>query len=168
MSDNTQVIIETSKGTMTAELFDEQAPKTVANFLAYVDDGFFDGTIFHRVIDGFMIQGGGFAPDMKQKATKAEVENEASADVQNLRGTLAMARTSDPHSATSQFFVNLADNAFLNHRGKTPDAWGYCVFGRLTDGLDVLDAIGKVSTGRSGMHDDVPREPVVIRSLRRA
>ena len=155
------VVIETSKGTIVAELWPDEAPKTVENFLAYVDDGFFDGTIFHRVIKGFMIQGGGFTPDMKKKATQAQIENEASADVPNDRGTLAMARTSDPHSATAQFYINHVDNDGLN-KGQALDGYGYCVFGKVTDGMDVVDAIAGVATQR-----DVPVETVEIISIRR-
>lgn len=165
---NPVVKIETSKGTLTVELWPDKAPQTVANFLAYTDASFFDGTIFHRVIDGFMIQGGGFTPDMNQKPTRAPVKNEARADAPNARGTLAMARTSDPNSATSQFFINLVDNGFLNHTAPNPRGWGYCVFGKVTDGLPVLDAIGKVRTGNKGGHQDVPVEPVTILSVKRA
>lgn len=155
------VVIETSKGTIVAELWPDEAPKTVENFLAYVDDGFFDGTIFHRVMKGFMIQGGGFTPDMKQKATQAQIENEASADVPNDRGTLAMARTNDPHSATAQFYINHVDNDGLN-KGQAPDGYGYCVFGKVTDGMDVVDAIAGVATKK-----DVPVETVEIIRVRR-
>ena len=160
------VVIETSKGTIVAELWPDKAPKTVENFLAYVDDGFFDGTIFHRVMKGFMIQGGGFTPDMKQKSTQSQVENEASADVGNDRGTLAMARTNDPHSATAQFFINHADNDGLN-KGQCPDGYGYCVFGKVTDGMDVVDAIAGVATTNAGMFENVPAETVEIISIRR-
>jgi cyclophilin family peptidyl-prolyl cis-trans isomerase len=162
------VTIETSMGTMTARLWEQKAPKTVANFLAYVDQGFYDGLIFHRVIDGFMVQGGGMTPDMKPKAAGAPVKNEASADKPNRRGTLAMARTSDVHSATAQFFINHKDNAFLNHKAPTPDGFGYCAFGELTEGLEVLDAIAAVPTRTRGHHDDVPATPVVIQAIRRA
>ena len=155
------VVIETSKGTIVAELWPDKAPKTVENFLAYVDDGFFDGTIFHRVMKGFMIQGGGFTPDMKQKSTQAQIENEASADVPNDRGTLAMARTDDPHSATAQFYINHADNDGLN-KGQARDGYGYCVFGKVTDGMDVVDAIAGVATKK-----DVPVETVEIIRVRR-
>ncbi len=165
---NTRIVIETSKGTMEAELFDDKAPKTVANFLRYVDEKFYDGTIFHRVIQGFMIQGGGFTPDMRQKPTHDPVVNEAKNRVSNMRGTLAMARTSVVDSATCQFFVNHADNTFLDFRSPRPDEFGYCVFGKLTSGLDVLDSIAKVATGYSGPHRDVPTEPVVILTVRRA
>ena len=165
---NPVVLIETSMGTMKAELWADKAPGTVANFMGYVDKKSYDGLIFHRVIDGFMIQGGGFMPNMRQKATDKPIKNEASAELANDRGTLAMARTSDINSATSQFFVNLADNDFLNHKSKSPDGYGYCAFGELVDGLDVLDAIGKVKTGNRGGHGDVPVETVEIKSITRA
>ena len=166
---NPLVVMATSKGEIRIELDQEKAPKTVDNFLSYVDDGFYDGTIFHRVISNFMIQGGGFTPDMDQKATKDPIENEADNGLGNEKGTIAMARTSDPHSATAQFFINAADtNDFLNHRGKSPQGWGYCVFGRVVAGLDVVDEIRKVKTGSHGMHQDVPQEAVVIESIKRA
>jgi peptidyl-prolyl cis-trans isomerase B (cyclophilin B) len=168
MADAVNLIFETSKGTMNLELWPDKAPKTVENFLTYVDKNFFDGTIFHRVISGFMIQGGGFTLDMEQKPTGTPVENEAAADVTNDRGTIAMARTSDPHSATAQFFINHKDNDFLNFQAPTMQGFGYCVFGKLTDGDDVLDAIAAVETGRHGHFDDVPTEPVIIQSIRRA
>ncbi|MBO4287551.1 MAG: peptidyl-prolyl cis-trans isomerase [Kiritimatiellae bacterium] len=163
-----KIVIETSKGKIVAELDEEKAPATVANFLSYVDDKFYDGTIFHRVIDGFMIQGGGFTPEMQQKATKPPVKNEADNGLANARGTLAMARTMVVDSATCQFFINLVDNGFLNFRSKTPQGYGYCVFGRVTEGMEVVDAIAKVATGFKGMHRDVPVEPVTILSVRRA
>lgn len=153
----------TNKGSFTIELFDQDAPETAANFRQYVTDGFFDGTIFHRVIPGFVIQGGGFTADMQQKRTRAAIRNEADNGVKNARGTLSMARTNDPHSATSQFFVNLADNAFLD---RTPGKPGYAVFGRVVDGMDVIDAIASVTTGRHGMHDDVPVDAVVVTTAR--
>lgn len=156
---------QTSLGDFTIELFTDDAPVTVANFLQYVDDSHFDGTIFHRVIPGFMIQGGGFTADMKQKPTRKPIKNEASNGVRNLRGSLSMARTSDINSASSQFFVNLTDNAFLDHQG--PHNFGYAVFGRVVAGLDVVDAIAAVKTGRKSGHDDVPVEPVVVRTARR-
>jgi len=166
---NPVVIIETSMGAMRAELWPGKSPATVANFLRYTDEEFFDGLIFHRVIDGFMVQGGGFDPQMRQKRTHGPIQNEAAGDVRNDRATLAMARTSDIHSATAQFFINLKDNDFLNQRDKTPDGFGYCAFGRLIDGLDVLDRIGKVKTHTHPTGpDDVPVEPVVIQSVRRA
>ncbi len=167
MSDNASVIIETSMGAMTAELWADKSPATVENFLKYVDDEFFDGTIFHRVIEGFMVQGGGFVADMSQKPTLDPVKNEASCEVTNLRGTLAMARTQVVDSATAQFFINHADNAFLDHRDDTSAGFGYCVFGKVTDGQDVLDAIAAVATGNSGSHSDVPVETVTINSIRR-
>jgi cyclophilin family peptidyl-prolyl cis-trans isomerase len=164
---NTTVVIETSKGTLEAELFDDKTPITVANFLKYTDEKFFDNTIFHRVISGFMIQGGGFNADMNQKDTHPQIKNEASAELKNLKGTLAMARTSDIHSATSQFFINHADNDFLNHKGTGPQTFGYAVFGKITKGMDVVEAIAKVPTGTSGFHQDVPTEPVFIKSIRK-
>ena len=160
------ITIETSEGTIQAELDEAKAPVTVKNFMQYVEDGHYDGTIFHRVIPNFMIQGGGMTADMKQKPTKAPIRNEAGNGLTNDRGTLAMARTSVVDSATSQFFINTADNTFLNHRGKTPDAFGYAVFGKVVGGMDVVDRIEKVRTGRSGHHDDVPVKPVVIESIR--
>ncbi len=164
----TNVILETSLGTMTAALDEEKAPLTVANFLSYVDKGFYNGTIFHRVISGFMVQGGGFEPDMKQKSTDAPIRNEAANGLRNDRGTLAMARTSVVDSATCQFFINHRDNAFLNYRAPTPQSFGYAVFGKLTAGLDVLDKIAAVPTHNVGPYGDVPVEPVLILSIRRA
>ena len=161
------VVIETSKGTIELELWPDKAPQTVANFLQYVDAGHYDGLIFHRVISGFMIQGGGFTPEMSQRPASQTVENEASADVPNDRGTIAMARTPDPHSASAQFFINHADNSFLNHTSKTPNGWGYCVFGKVVDGMDVVDAIAAVPTASAAMHDDVPTETVTIVQIRR-
>jgi peptidyl-prolyl cis-trans isomerase A (cyclophilin A) len=157
------VTFETSLGNFTIELFDDDAPETAANFRQYVEDGFFDGTIFHRVIPGFVIQGGGFTPEMQQKRTRAPIRNEAMRDLKNARGTLSMARTNDPHSATSQFFVNLVDNAFLDVQSGNA---GYAVFARVTAGMDVVDAIAGVRTGRRGMHDDVPVEAVVVQAAR--
>jgi cyclophilin family peptidyl-prolyl cis-trans isomerase len=155
---------ETSLGDFTIELFDQEAPLSAQNFLDYADAGHFDGTVFHRVIPGFVIQGGGMTADMKQKATRNPIKNEADNGLKNRRGTLSMARTNDPHSATSQFFVNLVDNAFLDPgRGGA----GYAVFGHVTEGMAVVDAIAKVKTGRKGMHDDVPLEPVVVKSAKR-
>ena len=165
---STLVTIETSLGTMKAELYEDKAPATVANFLAYVDEGFYDGTVFHRVIPGFMIQGGGFTPGMEQKPTKPPIKNEARNGLKNQRGTLAMARTSVVDSATSQFFVNHKDNGFLDFTAPTAQGWGYAVFGRLTEGLDILDKIAAVPTGRVGWYDDVPKSPVVILSVKRA
>lgn len=157
--------IETNHGAITIELDADKAPITVANFKKYIEDGFFNNTIFHRVIPNFMIQGGGFEPGMVQKQTLDTVENEADNGLENDRGTLAMARTNDPHSATAQFFINLKDNAFLNHSGKNPQGWGYCVFARVTDGMDVVDKIAAVATGNSGGHADVPVEDVVIEKI---
>jgi peptidyl-prolyl cis-trans isomerase B (cyclophilin B) len=154
--------LETNFGDITIELNSEKAPLSSANFLQYVNKGFYDGTIFHRVIEGFMVQGGGFTPDMKQKTTEKAIQNEADNGLKNLRGTLAMARTSDPHSATGQFFINTVDNSFLDHRSKTSDGWGYCVFGKVIEGLDVLDKIRAVKTGNRGGHQDVPLNDVVI------
>jgi len=154
--------LHTTFGPITIALDAEKAPKTVANFLDYVKNGHYDGTIFHRVIDGFMIQGGGFTPGMKQKPTGAPVENEAGNGLRNDKYTIAMARTSDPHSATAQFFINVADNDFLNHKAPTAQGWGYCVFGKVSEGMDVVDKIRAVATGRSGMHADVPQEDVLI------
>jgi peptidyl-prolyl cis-trans isomerase B (cyclophilin B) len=156
------VELQTNHGNIRLELDAERAPKTVENFLNYVRSGQFDGTIFHRVIDGFMIQGGGFEPGMKQKPTKAPIVNEANNGLKNERYTIAMARTSDPHSATAQFFINVADNAFLNHTAPTAQGWGYAVFGKVVEGQDVVDKIKGVKTGRKGFHDDVPVEDVVI------
>jgi peptidyl-prolyl cis-trans isomerase B (cyclophilin B) len=152
----------TNMGTITLDLDAERAPETVKNFLQYVKEGHYDNTVFHRVIDGFMIQGGGFEPGMRQKQTRAAVANEAKNGLKNDRGTVAMARTGDPHSASAQFFINIADNAFLNHTAPTPQGWGYCVFGRVTDGMDVVEKIKAVRTGSKGMHKDVPVEDVVI------
>ena len=155
-----QVELKTNRGVVVIELYPDKAPKTVANFLQYVKDGHYDGTIFHRVIDSFMIQGGGFDKDMKQKATRAPIQNEAANGLKNDYGTIAMARTPDPHSATAQFFINVKDNTFLNYRDATPQGYGYTVFGKVIAGMDVVDKIAKVPTGSR----DVPREPVVIES----
>ena len=163
-----RVILETSRGDIVVELDAQRAPKSVANFLEYVRAGFYDGTIFHRVIPGFMVQGGGFATDMTRKDTRAPIENEAGNGLANARGTLAMARTSDPHSATAQFFINVVDNAFLDHQSLTPRGWGYAVFGRVVDGMDVVDAIVESPTGRSGGMSDVPVEAIVIEHAREA
>ncbi len=159
------VLMKTSKGDITLELDDAQAPKSVANFLQYVDSGFYDGTIFHRVIPNFMIQGGGMTADMAQKPTAAPIENEAKNGLKNSRGSIAMARTNDPHSATSQFFINHADNSFLDYPGQ--DGWGYAVFGRVTAGMDAVDAIAAVPTSVQTGRRDVPAETVVIESVRR-
>ena len=157
--------IETSMGSITVELDDEKAPITVKNFLDYAASGHYDGTIFHRVIDGFMIQGGGFTRAMDQKPTKAPIKNEASNGLTNKRGTIAMARTMVVDSATSQFFINLVDNDFLNFRAPTPQYYGYAVFGKVTDGMDVVDKIAKVKTGNVGPHQNVPETPVVIKKV---
>lgn len=161
----TRVQMKTTFGTITLELDGEKAPKTVENFLNYVKDGFFDGTIFHRVIDNFMIQGGGFDAEMRQKPTMDPIENEADNGLTNDRGTIAMARTMDPNSATAQFFINVKDNDFLNHTGKNMQGWGYAVFGRVVEGDNILDKIRKVETGNMAGHQDVPREPIVIESV---
>ncbi|WP_201562963.1 peptidylprolyl isomerase [Psychrobacter sp. CMS30] len=158
------VELDTNMGAIVIELNEEKAPKTVENFLNYVKSGHYDGTIFHRIIDGFMIQGGGMDAEMNEKATNAPVENEADNGLKNDKGTIAMARTQDPHSATSQFFVNIKDNDFLNHSGKNMQGWGYTVFGKVTSGMDVIEKMRGVPTGRFGMHADVPKEPVVINS----
>ncbi len=159
------VKIHTSKGVITIELFADAAPKTVENFLQYARDGFYEGTLFHRVIKGFMIQGGGLTSDMKQKKTRAPVINEACKELSNARGTLAMARTSDPHSATAQFFVNVKNNTFLDFKSPTPDGWGYCVFGRVIDGMDIVEAIENVSTTTRAGHQDVPSDDVLIEKV---
>lgn len=159
------VIIRTTFGEIKLDLDAEKAPKTVANFLSYARDGFYDGTIFHRVIDNFMIQGGGFDTDMQQKVSGKPVENEADNGLKNDFGTVAMARTSDPHSATAQFFINVKDNDFLNHSGKNMQGWGYTVFGKVVEGSEVLDKIRAVPTGSSKGHQDVPADPVIIESV---
>ena len=158
------VELETNMGAIVIELNEEKAPKTVENFLNYVKSGQYDGTIFHRIIDGFMIQGGGMDAEMNEKPTNAPIENEADNGLKNDKGTIAMARTQDPHSATSQFFINVKDNDFLNHSGKNMQGWGYTVFGKVTSGMDVIEKMRSVPTGRFGMHADVPKEPVVINS----
>ncbi len=160
---NPQVEMKTSEGTLVIELYQDKAPLSAANFLQYAKDKFFNGTVFHRVIDGFMIQGGGFTPDMKQKETRAPIQNEAKNGLKNLPGTLAMARTSDPNSATSQFFINLADNIPLDYPGR--DGAGYAVFGKVVSGFEVVQKIGKVSTGTQGFHQNVPQKPIVIESV---
>lgn len=157
--------IETSMGTITVELDDERAPATVENFVKYAADRFYDGTIFHRVIDGFMVQGGGFTRDMNQKDTRGPIRIESMNGLKNLRGTIAMARTMVPDSATSQFFINLVDNGFLDFTAPTQSGYGYAVFGKVTDGMEVVDRIAKVRTGFSGPHQNVPEEPVVIRKV---
>ncbi len=161
----TNITIETTHGNIVIELNDDKAPETVKNFLSYVDSGHFDGTIFHRVIPNFMIQGGGFMPGMSEKSNEDAIKNEADNGLANDRGTIAMARTNDPHSATSQFFINHNDNGFLNHTAPTGTGWGYCVFGKVTDGMDVVDAIAAVSTGNNGGHGDVPVEDVVMNKV---
>ena len=159
------ILMTTTVGSMTLELDADNAPKTVENFLSYVSNGFYDGTIFHRVIKNFMIQGGGFTADMEQKVTQAPIENEANNGLENALGTIAMARTQDPHSATAQFFINVQDNDFLNHTGENMQGWGYAVFGKVTDGEDVLDKIRCVQTGSQAGHQDVPVEPIIIESV---
>ena len=156
------VKLHTNHGVITLELDADKAPLTVANFLAYVESGHYNNTVFHRVIDGFMIQGGGFEPGMTQKPTGEQIKNEADNGLKNERGTVAMARTQDPHSATAQFFINVANNDFLNYRSPDLQGWGYCVFGRVSEGEDVIEAIRKVKTGSSGFHQDVPKEDVII------
>lgn len=157
--------MNTNKGTIVLELDAEKAPITVENFIAYAKDGFYDGTIFHRVINGFMIQGGGMTPGMVEKQTNASIKNEADNGLKNDRGTIAMARTPDPDSASSQFFINVKDNDFLNYSAPTAQGWGYCVFGKVVEGMDVVDAIKGVATGSHGHHQDVPTEDVVIESV---
>ena len=163
---NPIVTIEMENGDiMKAELYPEIAPNTVNNFISLIQKGYYDGLIFHRVINGFMIQGGGFEPGMKQKTTKDPIKNEANNGLKNTRGTLAMARTQAPHSATAQFFINVVDNDFLNFSGESLQGWGYCVFAEVVEGMDVVDKIKGVATGRSGMHQDVPKEDVIIESV---
>jgi peptidyl-prolyl cis-trans isomerase B (cyclophilin B) len=164
---NPKVVLETSMGDITLELYHDKAPATVKNFLTYVDEKFYDGTIFHRVISGFMIQGGGMTADMKEKSTHSPIKNEADNGLKNDRGTIAMARTSVPNSASSQFFINAKDNAFLNFKGKTVDGYGYCVFGKVTKGLDVVEAIEKTPTTSKGFFQDVPSKQVVIKKAYR-
>lgn len=159
------VRMTTSKGDIVLQLYPDKAPKTVENFLEYARAGFYDGTIFHRVIPGFMIQGGGFLPGMQEKETRQPVQNEADNGLKNDEGTIAMARTPDPHSASSQFFINAKNNDFLNYKSQTPQGWGYCVFGKVTEGLDVVHEIEKVSTGNRAGHGDVPVEDVVIEKV---
>ena len=159
---NPRVALKTSQGEIVVELMPDKAPATVKNFLGYVDSGFYDGTLFHRVIKGFMIQGGGLTSGMEHKHTRSPIVNEADNGLKNKRGTIAMARTRDPHSATSQFFINLEDNSFLDFKSKTPKGWGYAVFGRVVQGMEVVDRIGAVPTGTAGGYRDVPVEPVLI------
>jgi peptidyl-prolyl cis-trans isomerase B (cyclophilin B) len=156
------VKLTTNLGTITLELDAEKAPKTVENFLAYVKAGHYDNTVFHRVIKNFMIQGGGFEPGMNQKPTNAPIDNEAANGLKNKRGTIAMARTNDPHSATAQFFINVVDNDFLDFKAPSGSGWGYCVFGQVVEGMDVIDKIKAVRTGNKGFHQDVPTEDVII------
>jgi cyclophilin family peptidyl-prolyl cis-trans isomerase len=160
---NPKVRLETDKGDIVLELDQRSAPRTVENFLSYVNAGFFDGTIFHRVIKRFMIQGGGLTEDMETKPTNSPIPNEADNGLKNVRGSIAMARTQDPHSATSQFFINTVDNAFLDHKGKSVQGWGYCVFGKVIEGLDVVDAIENLPTTARAGHSDVPADPVFIK-----
>ncbi len=164
---NPVVSMKTSEGLIRIELWPAKAPETVKNFLAYVDEGFYDGTIFHRVIDGFMIQGGGFKPDMSQKPTHAPVKNEASTELKNVTGTIAMARTMVVNSATSQFFINVADNSSLDHKNDSPSGFGYAVFGKVIGGMDVVEKIKNVATANSGQFQNVPVKPVIIESIKR-
>jgi peptidyl-prolyl cis-trans isomerase B (cyclophilin B) len=164
---STRVKLTTSHGDVVLEINEEKAPRTSANFLEYVDSGFYGGTVLHRVIDGFMIQGGGFEPGMKEKPTRDSIENEATNGLKNAAYTVAMARTADVHSATAQFFINVASNDFLNFTAETPQGFGYCVFGEVVEGREVVDKIKKIETGKSGFHDDVPLEDVVINSAER-
>lgn len=165
---NPVVVMETSKGTIRIELYPSKAPMTVKNFLDYVDARQYDGTIFHRVIPGFMIQGGGFTPNMREKETRKAILNEAHNGLSNKRGTIAMARTGEPHSATAQFYINVKDNPGLDFRNKSEDGYGYCVFGKVIDGMDVVDSIKNVKTDSVGPFEDVPVQPVIIKSVRRA
>jgi len=164
---NPKVVLETSKGAIVLELYPDKAPDTVKNFLSYVDAKFYDGTIFHRVIPNFMIQGGGFTADMTRKPTAAPIKNEADKGLNNDRGTIAMARTNDPHSATAQFFINTVNNDSLNHKSKTQQGWGYAAFGKVIEGMDTVDAISAVKTTTRGPYRDVPVEPVVIKTAKR-
>jgi len=166
MAKNPIVVMETSMGTIEIELYQDKAPITVKNFLKYAEEKFYDGTIFHRVIQNFMIQGGGFTVDMQRKETHDPIKNEATNGLKNERGTIAMARTSVIDSATSQFFINVKDNFFLNHKSDSPDEYGYAVFGKVVKGMDVVDKINSVKTGKKGRYQDVPIEPVVIKSIR--
>jgi len=159
------VILQTNFGDIKIDLYADKAPVTVANFLTYCKEGFYNGTLFHRVIDGFMIQGGGMTTGMKEKETHKEIPNEANNGLKNEVGTLAMARTPDPHSATSQFFINVNDNSFLDFTSETPNGWGYCVFAKVTEGMDVVNKIKSVKTGNAGFHQDVPKEDVLIESV---
>jgi peptidyl-prolyl cis-trans isomerase B (cyclophilin B) len=165
--DNPKIEMDTTKGKIVIELYAHQAPKTVKNFLAYLDAGFYDKTIFHRVIPGFMIQGGGFTADMQRKDTRPPIDNEADNGLRNERGTIAMARTSDPHSATAQFFINTVNNDFLNYRNKSSQGWGYAVFGRVAEGMAVVDAVSGVKTATRGAFRNVPTDPIVITRVKR-
>ena len=165
MTTNTIISIKTTSGDIKIELFDDKAPKTSQNFKEYIKSGYFSDTIFHRVIKDFMIQGGGFTSDMQQKETLPPIENEANNMVMNERGTIAMARTNDPHSASAQFFINLKDNNFLNFKDETIQGWGYCVFGKVLEGMETVDEIAKVKTGSYGPHQDVPNEPIIIKEI---
>jgi len=167
MTENTIVLVETNKGDFKIKLYNDKAPETVKNFLSYVSDGFYDGTIFHRVIDGFMIQGGGFTKDMDQKPTKSPIKNEAGNGVSNMRGTIAMARTSDVNSATAQFFINVEDNSFLNHVSEDPHEYGYCAFGHVTEGMEIVDEIKSVQTTNAAGHGDVPAKAIEILSVKK-
>jgi len=160
--EKTMIKMTTNFGVIDIEMFTEEAPNTTANFMQYVNDGFFDGLIFHRVIPNFMIQGGGFEPGLRQKEPNAPIQNEADNGLKNERGTLSMARTNDPHSATSQFFISVKDNAFLDYKSKDPSGWGYAVFAKVVSGMEVVDSIAQTATGNSGGHGDVPLEDVVI------
>ncbi len=159
------ITLHTNFGDLTLELFNDKAPVTAANFLQYCRDGHYNGTIFHRVIDGFMIQGGGYAPGFEEKDTRASIKNEANNGLSNKVGTIAMARTQEPHSASAQFFINVADNTFLDFKSESMSGWGYCVFAQVTDGMDIVNKIKAVKTGRYGMHQDVPKEDVVIENV---
>ena len=167
LAQNPKVVLNTSKGQIVLELYADKAPETVQNFLAYVDAKYYDDTIFHRVIPNFMIQGGGFTADMKRKTTRPPIQNEADKGIKNDRGTIAMARTGDPHSATAQFFINSKDNGFLNHKSKSMQGWGYAAFGRVVEGMKTVDAISAVKTTRRGPYSDVPAEDIVIKSAAR-
>ena len=165
MTTNTIIIIKTSSGDIKLELFDDKAPRTSENFKEYIKSGYFNGMIFHRVIKDFMIQGGGFTQDMQQKETMQPIQNEANNMVSNERGTIAMARTNDPHSASAQFFINLKDNEFLDFKSETVQGWGYCVFGKVLEGIEIVDKIAQVSTGSYGPHQDVPNDPIIIKEI---
>lgn len=159
------ITLHTNMGDIVLELDFDKAPKTAANFKQYAEDGFYDGTIFHRVIDNFMVQGGGMTAEMQEKKTRSSIENEADNGLKNKAGTVAMARTMEPHSATAQFFINVKDNDFLDHRSKDVQGWGYCVFGKVVDGMDTVNKIKSVDTGSAGFHQDVPKEPIVIEKV---